>query len=476
MKYVLLKFFAMALLIMVTVYAQEDVDSLLVSICQNEEKLASLRVRFTVKLSLSKDRENTGEFIWYLKGNKMRLDEIDSLTKKQKSRGIYDGEKYIVFFYFEDIPEGGMGPASSKFKRGDITQVQINKINMPTLDEAVGRMDLPLAYLGIGIDYGMAQGSKLLSEALKGARTKLMGKENIEGATCYVLEIYNEGEVPVLGGGKEVFQDRKKIWIDPAIGYKIRQRIDYFPNNNRERFLLKCKDFKQSGDVWIPHKVEATYLRYDEQRKKSSTFATLILELSECEVNGEIPDTIFSLELPKGTAVWDIRSDRFYKWGEKQPTDEDILKIAEVAKGFLEGNVSLNQIIEEYKDKGKSESYNCGPNALLAVCGILGVETTSKKIAELSGTDEKGFTSMAGLKRAAEALGLKAEGMDLTLDELKRENKLAIAWLPPGHYIVVVGFADDKVVIIDPPTALTVIPIYGLDNLWDGRVLLVSKR
>ena len=82
---------------------------------------------------------------------------------------------------------------------------------------------------------------------------------------------------------------------------------------------------------------------------------------------------------------------------------------------------------------------------------------------------------MAGLKKAAEALGLKAEGVDITIDELRKSKKLAIAFIPPDHYIVVVGFSDDKVVLIDPPTMLGAFPIFSLDTLWNGKALLISK-
>jgi hypothetical protein len=197
--------------------------------------------------------------------------------------------------------------------------------------------------------------------------------------------------------------------------------------------------------------------------------------IEKIDLSSSIPDSLFSpLDVPNGTKIIDEIKGRIYAAGEKLPTDEDILEIANKARDFLYGKVSVYEL-SRGTVKGKAERYYSGPNALLAVCGILGVKTSSKEIAQLAGADEKGFTSMAGLKKAAEALGLKAEGVDITIDELRKSKKLAIAFIPPDHYIVVVGFSDDKVVLIDPPTTLGVVPIHNLDTLWNGKALLISK-
>jgi len=135
------RFISLVLFLGAFAFADDSWDSLLSSISQNETKLRSLGVHFLLKASpLNGEKEpksslssegDTGEFIWYMKGNKLRLDEIDSQTKKAKTRGLFDGEKYVIYFYYEDIPgEAGLSEGSG-FKRGDITQVQINAINQP---------------------------------------------------------------------------------------------------------------------------------------------------------------------------------------------------------------------------------------------------------------------------------------------------------------------------------------------------------
>ena len=462
-----------------TGFSQVNLDELISNIASQEKELNNLQICFSVEYSRLQGKGRTKppkrcEYVWYLSGKRMRLDRISEITQKQETLGIFDGEKYIILFYFQDLPEMARKQIAKTYKIGDITQVQINSFNMPTMDECLGRMDLPLAYLGLGIDLGMAQASKLVSEILKDYKVKIEGTEKVDGQMCYVLDIKKEESMEGTQGGK-VLVDRKKLWIDPSIAYKIRKREDY-TQSGWTIFSLSCKDFKEFKDsIWLPQKVELKYFRYDKDKQASVPFVMKTLVVQECKVNEDLPDTIFSLEqLPKGITVWDIRTDRAYKSGQKLATDEDVLEVARIAEGFLKGTVSLKDL-EARANEGQTESYSCGPNALLAVCGILGVKTSSKEIAKLAGTDEKGFTSMAGLKKAAEALGLKAEGVDITIDELRKSKKLAIAFVPPDHYIVVVGFSDDKVVLIDPPTMLGAVPIFSLDTLWDGRALLISK-
>jgi hypothetical protein len=261
------------------------------------------------------------------------------------------------------------------------------------------------------------------------------------------------------------------------LGWSIIRRVDYAPDG-RVVYTLEFEGFKSYAEgIYLPTKATSTLYTYDEVIKKSVPISQKTFVVKECKINQDIPDQSFSPSIPNGVLVWDAQSDEVYIAGEKRPGDEDILRIAKVARRFRNGEISLAEIEKNFSlPKGPRSSKYCGPNALLAVCGILGVKTSSKEIAKLAGADEKGFTSMAGLKKAAEALGLKAEGVDITIDELRKSKKLAIAFIPPDNYIVVVGFSDDKVVLIDPPTMLGAFPIFSLDTLWNGKALLISKQ
>jgi hypothetical protein len=79
---------------------------------------------------------------------------------------------------------------------------------------------------------------------------------------------------------------------------------------------------------------------------------------------------------------------------------------------------------------------DCGPRALLLVCQKLGVKTNVETLRKLAGTTAEG-TTMAGLEQAAQKLGLKAEGVQVSREALPDISPLAIAWDRRQHFIVV---------------------------------------
>ncbi|MBC7328175.1 hypothetical protein H5T87_08700 [bacterium] len=416
------------------------------------------------------------EYLWLMKGEKLRLERREKGKQEGKLLGSFDGEKFYRFFYYEELVENQKQTGTSgKFKPGDIVQVHIYKNPVPLTDGYyMGDIYGPLNYLGLGIN------KEMLGKLFKESKVSVVGKEKIGGTLCDVIEIIKDEEFPTSTGGKTIYRWRWKLWVDPNADWNILRRVDYAPDG-RVVYTLEFEEYKRYGEgVLLPTKATSTLYAYDRIAKKNIQVSRKTLVVKECKINEEIPDHEFSPQIPDGVLVWNAITDETYIAGEKQPTDEDILQVAKVARQFIDGTIKMKEIEMNYgPQKGKRSERFCGPNALLAVCGIFDVKTSSQEIARLAGADEKGFTSMAGLKRAAEALGLKAEGVDLTVEELREElrksNKVAIAFLPPAHFIVVVGFADDKVVLIDPPTMLGATPVYALDELWDGRALLISK-
>ncbi|HLJ66444.1 MAG TPA: cysteine peptidase family C39 domain-containing protein [Chloroflexota bacterium] len=95
----------------------------------------------------------------------------------------------------------------------------------------------------------------------------------------------------------------------------------------------------------------------------------------------------------------------------------------------------------------------CGPRALLLVCDKLGVHTTLKALESAAGSID-GKTSMAGLKRAAEGLGLKASGIQAGREALPTLRTPALAWVHGNHYIAVLemrGAGESGTVLIHDP-------------------------
>ncbi|MBC7329742.1 hypothetical protein H5T88_05205 [bacterium] len=448
-----------------------------------ESGLKTITLNFTISLQQTASSESvrtssegwrsfsSRDYLWQMKGEKMKLERKGETQQESKTIASFDGEKFFRFIYYEELMQGQREVQSSKkYKPGDVVQVHIYGEPTPLPDAYVGDIYVPLGYLGLGIN------KEKIAALLEESKTSLVGKENIAGDLCYIIEVIKDEEFQTSKGAKTVFRWRWRLRIDPNLSWSILRRVDYAPDG-RVVYTLEFEDFKSYAEgIFLPTKATSTLYFYDEVIKKNLPISKKKFVVNECKINQDIPDQVFSPQIPDGVLVWDARVDEVYVAGQKQPTDEDILYVAEAARSFRNGEMGLEEIEKNFgPQKGQRSYKNCGPNALLAICGILGVKTSSKEIAQLAGADEKGFTSMAGLKKAAEALGLKVEGLDITIDDLRKSNKLAIAFIPPNHYIVVVGFADDKVVLIDPPTILGVTPIFALDTLWDGRALLISK-
>jgi hypothetical protein len=96
---------------------------------------------------------------------------------------------------------------------------------------------------------------------------------------------------------------------------------------------------------------------------------------------------------------------------------------------------------------------DCGPRALLLVCQKLGVKTNVETLRKSAGTTAKG-TTMAGLQQAAQKLGLKAEGVQVSREALPDIAPPALVWLHRDHFAVLTGIRgrgeDAQCTIRDP--------------------------
>ncbi|MCK4904869.1 DUF1573 domain-containing protein [bacterium] len=117
----------------------------------------------------------------------------------------------------------------------------------------------------------------------------------------------------------------------------------------------------------------------------------------------------------------------------------------------------------------------CGPNSLLVVCQKLGVETNLDELKKLSDYDDKKGTTMAGLAKAAEAKGLYAVGMKLSLDDIAKLKIPIIAYLRNNHCLVIDGFEGGNLRIIDPPKEPRLVSKKDFTDTYSGFSLLISK-
>lgn len=117
----------------------------------------------------------------------------------------------------------------------------------------------------------------------------------------------------------------------------------------------------------------------------------------------------------------------------------------------------------------------CGPICLSRVAADFGINVSPEAIARVAGTDETG-TSMLGLARAAQQLGLNAKGYRMTLDHLQQNRGPFIVHTHDDHFVVVYEIKGEDVHLFEPASLSDEVqPVSDFMKRWDGTVLIVRR-
>lgn len=90
----------------------------------------------------------------------------------------------------------------------------------------------------------------------------------------------------------------------------------------------------------------------------------------------------------------------------------------------------------------------------------------------------EGF-SLLDMKLYLEAHGFKADGFEAGLDDLARANIPAIVLINErgyGHFVVVKGLRDGRVLMGDPSTGVRALPREQFEEIWKNRILFVVRN
>lgn len=121
----------------------------------------------------------------------------------------------------------------------------------------------------------------------------------------------------------------------------------------------------------------------------------------------------------------------------------------------------------------QSTSYNCGPAALATVLNNLGINATEKELANLAGTDESG-TTMHGLMQAAQSKGLKATGMKVSMNELKKNDMVFLTVRGNTHYSVVKEVTNKSIKLADPSLGNIEMSKEEFAKVYSGNALVIN--
>lgn len=119
--------------------------------------------------------------------------------------------------------------------------------------------------------------------------------------------------------------------------------------------------------------------------------------------------------------------------------------------------------------------HDCGPCCLYMVLRHNGVEVSLKKVRRATSWGWGG-TTLQGLARGAETLGLQAICARIDNTQLGEIADPIIAHIGKRHFIVVLGASTRQVEAVDPRLGFGHVSRDVFYETWSGNVLLLSRK
>ena len=249
------------------------------------------------------------------------------------------------------------------------------------------------------------------------SNAKVVGREIIEEADCYVLEF----QAKVYGSDVAI-----KVWVDPQKQFCVRREERRNSGQTPVKWQLEYQRFKKHGEVWFPS-MSQWILSIDGKVDMTKT-----MDYKEVQFNLDFPPNFFVVNaqshLSQGLR---LRPDSQVPIG-----DSGKLKDESPEPDLLENKKAL--------------LLSCGPNSLLHICKLLKVDTSFDELASLSGFDTDVGTTMLGLLQAAEFKNLNPKGIKSDIAQLEKVPMPAIAYVSGNHFLVFEEVVPDGVLISDP--------------------------
>jgi uncharacterized protein len=113
--------------------------------------------------------------------------------------------------------------------------------------------------------------------------------------------------------------------------------------------------------------------------------------------------------------------------------------------------------------------YSCGSAAEETAFRAMFDNGNQKKI------QQEGF-SFLDMKRFLDAQGYRADGFEVSLDDVAKAGIPAIVLIVDNgyyHFVVIKGVRDDKVLLGDPAVGLRVVPREQFEAAWPNRIVFV---
>jgi hypothetical protein len=396
-----------------------------------------------------------GRFTWACKGRKMLLGQMGEQVRGKphpRVQYLYDGEKILTRYYRE--------PSDKREPKEDVSD---DKSLLADIWHGAARV-------------GLLYANQPLSQILKTrAHVQRVGYERVGGDRCLVLDI----DDPVQNTDQTY--GRARLWIDLQHGFLLRRVQQY---DMQDRRTLASEDLATEPREYAPGLFLATRVRSwsfnvieggQVRDHKYGTVPTIVRTATVRRVVvGGLPDRLFYSTPSTRGAAFDTRTGARYGSLPRRASDREVAAAADRARALVSAKALPAQLhVGPDPQSMPARDQDCGPQCLYVICRALGVGTTIEELSRLAHTNDTG-TSLEGLAEAARAKGLRAEGIHVPLDTLRRIRKPVIA-VSTNHFYLLMGFNGPAAVLLSPPNQIFVMPENKLREAWDGRVLLVRR-
>ena len=282
---------------------------------------------------------------------------------------------------------------------------------------------------------------------------RLIGKEAIAGADCYILEFQGSEENDDTGIFNFV-----RIWVDVEKGFCIRKEEFRQDSQSVVSWENIYGHFQKLGDIWFPMVIRKTHNKPDGTPIRITTVL-----VKEAAFNVDFPENFFQV-------------DRQFYFNHPR------LRISPLSEIFSSefGRIEKSDLP---RNSQPAESdillLTCGPNSLLRICELLKVNTSFNELAQLSRFHPDHGTTMLGLRDAARYKGLNPKGIQANIELLKKGKvpMPAVAYIGGNHFLVFEEVTSEDVLISDPADKYEhYLSFKELSEIWNGELLIFDYQ
>ena len=324
----------------------------------------------------------------------------------------------------------------------------------------------------VGNRLGLTHGLLPLSDWLRhlAAPRALPPAEVLGHGKCYVLEWDLTPGSPI----------KTRAFVSPLRRFAV-VRLESIRSDTHEVLFSRTTDAwrETAPGIWLPEVTSQTVFVPKEALGSRIWRSKTNCRLGKVQVNVDLPEDAFELDLkalPKGTQITDWTEQRTYVVGEEPFSDKHIEQLAALCVEYRAGKRSVEDLLAAKFPNDTGAKRLCGPHVLALVCAMFGVKTTVDELSKLTNADANAGVTLLDLVRAAQTKGLHPRGVELTAQDLRAATSPTIVAVKAEHFVVCLGFTEDKILLVDPPARVVALPLDDWDKIWSRKAVLFEDK